>query len=185
LEGAADHIVSEALYLSDPDGNGIEIYRDRPPGGWDWSTGEVKMDTLPISFNELLQELDDDREPWTGIAPGARMGHIHLHVPDLREAARFYVETLGFQITARLPGAIFVSAGNYHHHIGLNTWAARNTAPIAAAGLDSFEIQLPSAHALAILSERISNTYEGLDPEYDGILARDPFGNRIVFTCER
>lgn len=185
LQGAADHIVSEALYISDPDGNGVEIYRDRPSGGWDWSTGEVRMDTLPISFNELLQELDADGEPWTGIAPGTRMGHVHLHVPDLREATRFYVDVLGFRIVSRLAGAVFVSAGNYHHHVGLNTWAARNAAPADAAGMERFEIQLPSALALSSMAERIANTYEGLDEQYEGFQTRDPFGNRIIFTSER
>jgi catechol 2,3-dioxygenase len=185
LQGAADHVVSEALYLSDPDGNGVEIYRDRPSGGWPWRDGEVVMDTLPIDFNNLLNELDGDSDTWAGLALGTRIGHIHLHVPELREATRFYVEVLGFQIVSRLPGAIFVSAGRYHHHIGLNTWAAHNSPPPTSAGLDHFEIRLPSALSLATVAERLTKFGSGLDEEYDGILARDPFGNRLSFASDR
>jgi catechol 2,3-dioxygenase len=173
------------LYLSDPDGNGIEIYRDRPSGGWVWKDNEVVMDTLPIDFNNLLDELNDDHEPWNGFAPGTRIGHIHLHVPELREATRFYVDILGFQIVARMPGAIFVSTGRYHHHIGLNTWAARNFAPSGAAGLDHFEIRLPSAMALATVSQRVTVLGSGMDEEFDGIMTRDPFGNRVSFASDR
>jgi catechol 2,3-dioxygenase len=185
LEGAADHVVSEALYYSDPDGNGVEIYRDRPSGGWTWNEGEVTMDTLPIDFNNLLDELDEDKEPWSGLAPGTRIGHIHLHVPELRQATRFYVDVLGFQVVARLPGAVFVSAGRYHHHIGLNNWAANNAAPPDAAGLSRFEIRLPSALSLATVTERLKKYGTGLDEEYDGILTRDPFGNRLSFASDR
>ena len=182
IQGASDHVVSEALYMADPDGNGVEIYRDRPAGGWVWTNGEVGVETLPMSFHDLLGELDGDTVPWDGIAAGARIGHMHLHVPDLREAQRFYVDVMGFKVTSRVPGAVFVSAGNYHHHIGLNTWAGRQPAPKRAAGLERFEIQLPSAQALGILANRLNHEGPGLDPSYDGIMVRDPFGNKIVLS---
>ncbi len=143
------------------------------------------MDTLPIDFNNLLDELNDDPEPWAGLAPGTRIGHIHLHVPEVREAIRFYVDVLGFQVVGRLPGAMFVSAGRYHHHIGFNNWAAHNAPPPDAAGLHHFEVRLPSARALATVAERLTKLGSGLDEEYDGILTRDPFGNRLSFASDR
>ncbi|MGE7879018.1 VOC family protein [Peribacillus muralis] len=117
--GAADHAVSEALYITDPDGNGIEIYVDRPSDRWKWADGEVAMGTDPLDGNDLLEE--SDRE-WSKLPEGTLMGHIHLHVSDLRKTEEFYMQGLGFTVVNRFGGALFTSTGGYHHHIGLNTW---------------------------------------------------------------
>ncbi|WP_285765817.1 VOC family protein [Peribacillus sp. SI8-4] len=117
--GAADHGVSEALYITDPDGNGIEIYFDRPADDWEWADGEVAMGTEPLDGNDLLNEADGE---WSRLPAGTLMGHIHLHVSDLRKTEEFYMQGLGFSVVNRFGGALFTSTGGYHHHIGLNTW---------------------------------------------------------------
>jgi catechol 2,3-dioxygenase len=184
LQGASDHLVSQALYLSDPDGNGIEIYADRPRDLWEWAESRVKMDTLPLDFTKLLAELPDQSEPWIRFPVGATIGHIHLHVSDLDIAENFYVKDLGLDLVSEFPGANFVSAGGYHHHIGLNTWAGTRTAPDGSSGLVSFEMRLPSAVALAQVAERLESSHHNLDENYDGIMTQDPFGNRIIFTSK-
>ncbi|MFS8630532.1 MAG: VOC family protein, partial [Bacillales bacterium] len=121
LQGASDHLVSEAVYLGDPDGNGIEIYADRPASAWTWHGDEVAMTTIAMDWAGVVAEAGD--EPWTGLPAGTIMGHIHLHVSDLRSSEKFYTEGLGLEVVNRYGGmALFISAGKYHHHIGLNTW---------------------------------------------------------------
>lgn len=142
LTGAADHLVSEALYLHDAEGNGIEIYRDQPRGDWRYGPGgELEMATLPLDLDAVMAELPAGEIPPT-VEDRARIGHVHLHVQDLAAAGRFYTEELGFEVTvSSYPGALFLSQGGYHHHIGLNTWSGRAGAPPAGAlGLRSFEI---------------------------------------------
>ncbi|AIE85970.1 VOC family protein [Fimbriimonas ginsengisoli] len=179
LQGAADHRVSEALYLEDPDGNGVELYYDRPRGNWIWLEGRVQMDTRPLDFRKLLDELE--REPPQYEVPiGTRIGHIHLHVSNLKEAIRFYTETVGFRLVAAVPGAAFVSAGGYHHHIGLNTWGGSTPPAPESAGLDYFELVLPEVRALNFLVQSARFRRARFDDDWDGLLMRDPFGNRIV-----
>lgn len=115
--GAADHEVSEALYITDPDGNGIEVYSDRPSTDWKWANGEVAMGTDPLDGNDLLEESNGE---WSVMPAGTLMGHIHLHVSDLRNTEEFYMQGLGFTVVNRYAGALFTSTGGYHHHIGLN-----------------------------------------------------------------
>ncbi len=117
--GASDHYVSEALYLRDPDGNGIEVYRDRLATEWTWSNGEVAMTTIPLDKQSLLEASDTI---WSGLPAGTVMGHIHLHVSELQKTEEFYSKGLGFQVVNRYQGALFTSTGGYHHHIGLNIW---------------------------------------------------------------
>jgi len=141
LSGASDHLVSEALYLNDPDGNGIEIYRDRPRAEWPRLNGQIRMATDPLDLDGILAELDRDDRPWDGLAPATTIGHMHLHVADLRAAEAFYHGLLGFDIMLSFGGsALFLSAGGYHHHIGLNTWAGVGAppAPPGSAGLRYF-----------------------------------------------
>jgi catechol 2,3-dioxygenase len=181
LDGASDHLVSEALYLSDPDGNGIEIYRDRSREQWARVGDKLAMDTLPLDLQNLLGELADapGLEP---LAPsGTTIGHVHLQVSDLQEAEGFYSSVLGFDVTVHgYPGALFVSAGGYHHHLGLNTWHSlgADPPPDGAVGLRSFEIKLPDAGALDRVLQRVRAA--GIDVE-DGErpLVRDPSGNAI------
>ena len=147
LDGAGDHLVSEALYLSDPEGNGIELYVDRPQTEWEYSEGRLRMDTLPVDLEGLLRGASP--EQFRELPTGARCGHIHLKVNDVSQAIRFYRDDLGFTLTATFPGAGFLSAGGYHHHIGVNEWQSRGAAPapIGATGLRSVTLQLPSETA--------------------------------------
>ncbi len=137
IGGASDHLVSEAIYLDDPEGNGIELYCDRPAAQWPRENGQIDMTTSPLDVEGLLAELAGDREPWTGVDPRTDIGHVHLQVSGLRRAEAFYHDLLGLDVTQRsYPGALFVSAGGYHHHVGANIWNSRNAAapPPTAAG---------------------------------------------------
>lgn len=183
LDGASDHLVSEALYLSDPDGNGIEIYRDRPREQWQRANGSLAMDTLRLDLDSVLGELGDARELQPLAPPGTEIGHVHLQVSDLREAEDFYSGVLGFEVMVRgYPGALFVSAGGYHHHLGLNTWHSAGAAPPAAGavGLRSFEITLPNPQELERVLEQVTAAGVELQQDGDGSLIRDPSGNAVL-----
>jgi catechol 2,3-dioxygenase len=159
--GQADHLVSEALYISDPDHNGIEIYRDRPRGEWEHDArGQVKMASDPIDWEGLLALADGQVE--SAMPPETIIGHVHLHVANLAEAERFYCDVLGFDMMAdylRPEGALFVSAGGYHHHLGLNTWqgAGAPLPPSNGTGLAWYTIELSDAEALAAVIERLKS----------------------------
>jgi catechol 2,3-dioxygenase len=185
LTGASDHLVSEALYLHDPEGNGIELYRDRPREEWPVRDGVLQMDTLPLDLDGVLGELRKDDET-SGMPPGTRIGHVHLNVGDLSAAEAFYSGALGFDVTVRgYPGALFVSAGGYHHHIGLNTWAGEGAPPPppGSRGLRQFEIRLPGQEQLAAEGDRLREA--GFEPsrEEDQVTVSDPSGNRVVLTA--
>jgi catechol 2,3-dioxygenase len=185
LDGASDHLVSEALYLSDPDGNGIELYRDRPRDEWRHEGGQLQMSTLPLDLDAVLSGLaGEDPLSRPTVSADTRMGHVHLQVADLSSTERFYNGVLGFDVVVRgYPGALFVSAGGYHHHIGLNTWhSAGSGAPAPGAiGLRSFEVLLPDPPALEDVLKRVSAAGIGADsgPE-GGTLVRDPSGNGVL-----
>lgn len=144
ISGAADHLVSEALYLNDPDGLGIEIYRDRPRESWRTSeTGELAMATDPLDLQAVHDE-PGAASAWAGLEPGTVMGHVHLHVSHLDTAEAFYGGRIGLEATVRgYPGALFMAAGGYHHHLGLNTWVGVGAPPppANAVGLRSFTIE--------------------------------------------
>jgi catechol 2,3-dioxygenase len=182
VPGQGDHLVSEALYLSDPDGNGIEIYRDRPRDTWTWSSGQVRMAADPVDLRGLLEDAEREGKPWTGMPAGTRVGHIHLQVGDIAQAAAFYHDVLGFDIVASMPSALFVSAGGYHHHIGMNTWHSKGAdpSPAGVAGLRYFSIELPSEEARAEVLDRVRAA--GLDVARSGDVAivRDPWRNVIL-----
>jgi catechol 2,3-dioxygenase len=185
LDGASDHLVSEALYLSDPDGNGIEIYRDRPRDQWPRSGGRIEMATIPLDLDSMLAEFGDDATVPDHAPAGAVIGHVHLQVADLDAAEAFYSGALGFDVTVRgYPGALFVSAGGYHHHLGLNTWHSAGAAAPAdgSIGLRSFDVVLPDAQALAAVLERARAA--GLEPQGTGeassAVLRDPSGNAVT-----
>jgi catechol 2,3-dioxygenase len=185
LSGASDHLVSEALYLSDPEGNGIELYRDRPRQEWPIRDGQIQMDTLPLDLDGVLSELRRE-DATSGMPAGTRIGHVHLNVGDLSAAEAFYAGALGFDVTVRgYPGALFVSAGGYHHHVGLNTWAGEGAppAPEGSRGLGRFEIVLPDKRALENLERRI--TGDGIEyRREEGILHLvDPSRNHIALAA--
>lgn len=179
VPGQGDHLVSEALYLSDPDGNGIEIYRDRPRDEWQWENGQVRMATLPVDITGLLSLAESEGQPWHGFPEGTTIGHIHLQVGDIPQAAAFYGDVLGFDLMATMPSALFISAGGYHHHIGLNTWHSRGAgpAPEGTAGLRSFTIDFADEPARAAVIERVVNA--GGEVGWDDATAviRDPWQN--------
>jgi catechol 2,3-dioxygenase len=185
LDGASDHLVSEALYLSDPDGNGIEVYRDRPREEWPHSGGQLEMATAALDLHDVLGELRSDDREQAAAPAGTRMGHVHLQVSDLDEAERFYNGVLGFDVTVRgYPGALFVSAGGYHHHIGLNTWHSAGAGPAepGSVGLRSFEVELPDERALEAAVGRIRNAGLALEEADGRPLVRDPSGNGVLLT---
>ena len=147
LTGASDHLVSEALYLDDPDGLGIEIYRDRPRDSWEHlPNGQIAMATDPLDLDGVHDEPGAET-PWKGLEAATVMGHVHLHVPHLDSAETFYCGRIGFEPVVRgYPGALFVSAGGYHHHLGLNTWTGVGAPPPPenAVGLRAFTIESTS-----------------------------------------
>jgi catechol 2,3-dioxygenase len=184
LQGAADHGVSEALYLADPDGNGIEVYRDRPRAEWPMSGGQLRMGADPLDMEAILAE--EPGRDGRGLAPATVMGHVHLHVSRLNEAERFYVDQLGFDVMQRYgPSALFVSAGGYHHHIGLNTWAGVGAPPppAGAIGLRHFVVRLPTEVARLAVSDRLRSDNIPFETRADGLLVRDPAGNAILLTA--
>jgi catechol 2,3-dioxygenase len=180
LSGASDHLVSEALYLSDPEGNGIELYHDRPRDVWPVAGGALRMDTLPLDLGSLLSEEDgaDGRMP-----SGTVLGHVHLQVADLASAEAFWVDALGLDVTVRgYPGALFASVGGYHHHVGLNTWAGVGAPrpPVGAQGLVRFELVLPDEAAVRSASDRLALSGASIELLDDGVLATDPSGNAVL-----
>ena len=149
LTGAADHLVSEALYLDDPEGNGIEIYRDRPREEWRQAeNGELAMATLPLDLRSVVEELSGPEDGTPRIGDGTAIGHVHLEVSGIDPAEDFWAGEVGFDVTVRgYPGALFVAAGGYHHHVGLNIWASEggSPSPSGSRGLVHFELEVPGA----------------------------------------
>jgi catechol 2,3-dioxygenase len=160
FQGFADHGVSEALYLADPDGNGIELYVDRPRARWPYRNGELQMMTETLDLDGLLSELQGNKLE-NASTTGITIGHIHLQVSDIGLAEQFYHQALGFDVTQRnFPGALFLSAGGYHHHIGVNTWGSRDASPSPgdSLGLISFGIQLGDKQAVDTLAGQMRQT---------------------------
>lgn len=182
LEGAADHGVSEAVYLSDPEGNGIEIYRDRPREEWPRPNGALAMVTDPLDFEGLLSETGASGIRWEGMPEGTRVGHIHLQVGDLEPAVGFYRDLLGFDLTQRFGrNAAFLSMGGYHHHIGLNTWAGLGAPrpPAGTRGLRGFVLRLPSVSAMEAAAGRMEAAGWECTRTEGSVVTHDPAGNRV------
>ena len=189
LQGWADHGVSEAIYLADPDGNGIEVYRDRPRAEWPIANGQLQMVSDPLDARGLLALLNGDGEQWQVMPAGATMGHVHLHVADIEQSRAFYCDVLGFDLVQRYgASALFVSAGGYHHHIGLNTWAGQGAppAPAGSAGLRHFEIIVPDTDALAEIVARLDRAGVAYQRDEVEITLQDPSRNAIrIVTNDR
>jgi catechol 2,3-dioxygenase len=185
MQGFADHGVSEALYLADPDGNGIEIYRDRPRADWPFAGGRLRMGTDPLDIDDLLREVQGAPNSWAGLAEGTTIGHVHLHVSRLPEAERFYVDVLGFEVMQRYArAALFIAAGGYHHHVGLNTWAGVGAPPppAGAIGLRHFVVRLPEEGALREVEQRLRAARVAVDAANTHLWVRDPAQNLILLT---
>ncbi len=185
LDGASDHLVSEALYLSDPDGNGIEIYRDRPRDEWQYRDGSLQMATIPLDLRDVMGELKEGDDVSPTVPAGTTIGHVHLQVAELEEIEAFYNGILGFDVVVRgYPGALFVSAGGYHHHLGLNTWnsASGSSPPPGSVGLRFYDIVLPNADELRAVLARIHAAGIETAADGDAAIVRDPSGNRVRLT---
>jgi len=178
--GQGDHLVSEALYLSDPDNNGIEIYRDRPRSEWRKdAAGNYIMATDPVDIDGLLRA--SENSVWQGLHPDTTLGHIHLHVGDLAVSRAFYCDVLGFDLVAdvaKTMGAYFISAGGYHHHIGMNIWAGIGAppAPANATGLGFFTIAVPTSEELVRLAGKLDEAGFAVERERDFLRTTDPNG---------
>lgn len=179
--GASDHLVSQAFYLDDPDGNGIELYYDRPRAEWPMNGKFVAMDTLPLDIEAFFSVLQGDKEPLGAIADSTSVGHMHLRVSNIKAASQFYTDVVGFDLMqANYPGAAFVAVNGYHHHLGMNEWQSRGAAPAPAnaVGLRFSRFSLPSQADLDALKQRL-NAANYTTQEQDGELRfSDPAGNQ-------
>lgn len=176
--GAADHYVSEALYLNDPDGNGIEVYRDRPSSEWKWNNGLVEMATEELDGNGIIAESEAE---WSGLPAGTLMGHIHLHVSNLQKAEEFYTKGLGFEVVSYYPQAAFLSTGRYHHHIAINTWQGEGAAtpPKNSVGLNWYTLIFPDTTAREKALSQLKQIGAPIMKEADYFITEDPSGNQI------
>ncbi len=192
LQGAADHAVSEAIYLADPEGNGIEVYRDRPRGTWETRLGRINMTTEPLDVRELTAAA---APRWAGAPEDTTVGHVHLQVGDLTRSAAFYGDVLGFPRTNdAFPGACFLGAGGYHHHLGLNTWGVRGPGvrdrgprSAHAAGLRRFEVVVPGTDALDAAALRLRRAGHAVERRGDGTIldVGDPDGIEVRLRVGR
>lgn len=179
--GSSDHHVSEAFYFTDPEGNGIELYRDRPREQWEQKNGELRMETLYLDPNAYLQTHLDQQNLDAGAARPGLVGHVHLQVGDIATARDFYVDTLGFETTVTgYPGALFAAAGGYHHHVAMNTWNSSGAGPRAARlGLGDVAVTVPGREDLDALIARLK--LKGVDFQDHGkrVSATDPWGTQV------
>lgn len=186
FQGFSDHLVSEAIYLADPDGNGVELYTDKPKETWNWKLGQVEMDTLPLNLQVLTNSIDDDDLKSDLVHPDTEIGHIHLKVSNLLKAEKFYSHLLGFKITnSGYPGALFFAAGGYHHHIGTNIWSSKNSTPPPdnSLGLQCFTIKLPDENYIKSISEDAKNSGIEIAKLNNGkIILHDFDNNKIILT---
>jgi catechol 2,3-dioxygenase len=178
--GAGDHLVSESLYLQDPDNLGIEVYADRPRGTWRRIGRELMMATDPVDFADLIEAAGDER--WSGMPAGTTMGHLHLHVGSLERAAAFYSEGLGFdRMVWHYPGALFLAGGGYHHHLGTNTWAGAGATPPAPddAQLVEWTLELPDSADVAAAGESLRAAGFAAERAGKDLMTRDPWGTGL------
>ena len=185
--GASDHLVSEAIYFDDPDGNGIEIYADTAPSTWQWTEKYVAMDTIPLDFDDLLASVSHLKDTWSGMPRPTIIGHIHLHVSELQAAETFYTKGLGFEIVSRFrDSAIFLSTDKYHHHIALNTWngVGAPKPPRNSAGLDFFTLVFPNRERLEQAIADLEKIGATVGKANGKIAIEDPAGNAILLIVE-
>lgn len=182
--GMSDHLVSEALYLYDPDGIGIEVYADRPRASWQHAARQLAMASDPLDIDDLIAA--GGGTAWTGAPPGTTIGHVHLYVRDIDQAAAFYHDALGFdKIVWSYPGALFLSAGGYHHHLGTNTWAAAS--PLSAedeARLIEWEVVVPTTNDVAAAAASLEGAGYQVDRDAGTASARDPWGIQLRLVSE-
>jgi catechol 2,3-dioxygenase len=178
--GAADHGVSEAFYTADPDGNGIELYADRPRSKWNWQKDQVSMLTDPLDINDVINAGGSVTR--NDLPAQTDVGHIHIQVSNLERAREFYQDLLGLEVTqSDYPGALFLAAGKYHHHLGVNVWAGESAPPPPenAVGLYAFGLRIPDGTARHILLKRAKAAGVVVEERPSGALLRDPDGNLV------
>jgi catechol 2,3-dioxygenase len=181
LSGFADHRVSESVYLDDLEGNGIEVYADRAPELWQWSSGSVTMGTDQLDIDDLLTLTDTRTSNYANAPDGLRIGHIHLRVGDLERANGFYGGTIGLDPTRQRSGASFLSSGRYHHHLGLNVWQSSGAGQrdSATTGLAWFSLEIEAQDVLLVQEERLRQTGAPAVAVTNGIETIDPWGTRV------
>jgi catechol 2,3-dioxygenase len=174
-QGSSDHLVSQAFYMSDPEGNGVELYVDRPRETWEYKDGQIVMGSLPLNPNSFHAEHSSEN-----LQGNISLGHVHLKVGDIAQAAEFYSTLLGFDVVFSMPTALFVSAGGYHHHLGLNTWESLGAGKRPKSlGLKQFELRLFDTEAFAILQKKLISSDIQITTESEGIIIEDPWGIKL------
>jgi len=183
LTGASDHAVSEAFYLDDPEGNGVEVYCDRPAETWEWTGRDLKITTDPLDVDSILREVAPTAT-YPGAPDGLRIGHVHLRVGDVARAEAFYRDALGLDVTRRRQGATFMSSGRYHHHIAANVWHSAGAVrrDEARAGLSWLSLEAADAPAFDTAKARLTQAGEELAVTPTGIATADPWGMRLRIT---
>lgn len=182
--GSSDHLVSEAFYFTDPEGNGIELYVDRPREQWGYEDGELKMDTIFLDPNDYLRRHLSESALASLEQQPARVGHVHLQVGDVGAARAFYIDALGFEATVQnYPGALFASAGGYHHHVAMNTWNSRGAGPRAARlGLGDVAVTLPGREHLDAAAARLRGRGIQFADTGNSIVVEDPWGTQVTLA---
>jgi catechol 2,3-dioxygenase len=180
LTGASDHAVSEAFYLDDPEGNGIEVYYDRPAESWQWTGNDLKITTDPLDIDDILREVPATAS-YSGAPGGLRIGHVHLRVGDVARAEAFYRDGLGLDVTRRRHGASFMSSGRYHHHIAANVWHSADSGERdpQRAGLSWLAVESADRGAFAAAKERLGKAGIPLTETSTGVEMADPWGTRL------
>ena len=183
VQGMVDHIVSEAIYLPDPDGNGIEFYRDKPKEQWQYEpNGDIRMANLPLDVDGVMAELDKG-DPWEKMAGGTVLGHMHLHISQIANGINFYKDIIGLDLMMEWGRtAAFMSSGGYHHHLGINTWngVGATPPPLNSVGLDHFTVELPNFSDLEIVLSRAEKANLVTKKRDDGYLIKDPSQNGVL-----
>lgn len=183
LQGASDHLVSEAIYLEDPEGNGIEVYADKPVTGWRTSDGEIAMATEPLNAQGVLQAGSGGQ--WNGVPDGTIVGHVHLQVGDTAAAEEFWQGVLGFDLTSRYPGASFFGSGGYHHQVAGNVWRSRGAGAVqdGTAGLAGFELRAHDRSVLDRIADRAEAAGRLISRTADTVVMKDPWNIEIELTA--
>jgi catechol 2,3-dioxygenase len=181
ITGASDHGVSEAFYLDDPEGNGIEVYNDRPKERWTWQDGLVVMQTKQLDIEAILDEIDRATATYTAAPEGLRIGHIHLRVGSVERAEQFYRGPVGLELTRRRGGATFMSSGGYHHHVGANVWHSDGAGLRGKnrAGLAWFSMELAEPGAIDAIGAKLRAANTPVESSPAGVETADPWGTRI------
>ena len=184
ITGASDHDISEAIYLDDPEGNGVEVYSDRPRERWRIDGATIFQKTEYLDIDDIVREIDPATASYAGAPGGLRVGHMHLRAGDIERAEAFYVGVLGLDVTRRRGGASFLSSGGYHHHVAVNTWHSQGAGARdnRRAGLDWFALEVNDQAAMDGVKQRLAAAGVSIDAIAGGFAAMDPWGTRIHFT---